>query len=250
MTTISLADVPGAPSGSPSLPAYLATPPGAGPWPGVVAIHEAFGLDDVMRRQADRMAAAGYLTVAPDLFTAGNRALCVARTMAAIRKHESPALADIEAARAWLAGQRDCTGKIGVIGFCMGGAFALVVATRGFDVASDNYGALPKNPARALTGACPIIGSYGSRDALAGQAKKLESALTEAGVEHRVDLYPGAGHSFLNDAPNGPQLLRPMLKVLNIGPHPESSTLAWSRIDEFFARHLKVQAPEDDPLGG
>jgi len=92
---------------------------------------------------------------------------------------------------------------------------------------------------QALVGACPIVGSYGKKDrTMPAMAPKLERALTTLGVEHDVKTYPNAGHSFLNDAPNGPAALRPLLKVLNFGPEPASAADAWRRIEAFFAEHL------------
>ena len=225
--------------GSSQLTGYVAKPSSDEPWPGVVAIHEAWGLDDVMRRHADRLAAAGYLTLAPDLFSDGGTKRCLVRTFRALASGQGRAFADIEASRRWLLGQSDCTGKVGVIGFCMGGGFALVTSTRGFDVASVNYGMVARKAEQALAGACPIVGSYGQKDRTTrGMAPKLERALTTLGVEHDVKAYPNAGHSFLNDAPNGPALLRPLLKVLNFGPEPASAADAWRRIEAFFAEHL------------
>src|ERR1700704_3750405 len=103
-----------------------ASPPGTGPWPAVVMIHEIFGLDEVMRGHADRLAGFGYLTLAVDLFSAGGTARCLVSTMTAMMRGRGRAFADIAAAHDYLAGSPDCTGKIGVIGFCIGGGFALL----------------------------------------------------------------------------------------------------------------------------
>jgi len=203
-------------------------------------VHEAFGLDDVMRRQADRLAAAGYLTVAPDLFSAGGARRCLVSTLRAVSSGQGRAYADIEAARAFLLASGQCTGKVGIIGFCMGGGFALMSASRGYDAAAPNYGQLPKDLDAALEGACPVVASFGGRDiTLKGAAGKLEAALTKAGVEHDVTEYPAAGHAFMNDGPAGPRPLRPLFKVMNIGPEPRSAADAWTRIEAFFAQHLQ-----------
>jgi carboxymethylenebutenolidase len=103
--------VPGATS-VPVLQAHLAVPRGAGPWPGVVVLHEAFGLTADTRAQADRLAAEGYLAVAPDLFTAGRRR-CLRSVFAAVLSGEGPAFGDIEATRRWLAAARSAPGAPG-----------------------------------------------------------------------------------------------------------------------------------------
>lgn len=240
MTEQDLTEVSATLGGSQPLRGYLAQPSGPGPWPGLVMIHEAFGLDDVMRRHADRLARAGYLTLAVDLFSAGGARRCLVSTMRAMMKGQGRAFADIEAGRRWLTGSPQCTGKIGVIGFCMGGGFALLTASRGYDVAASNYGQLPRDLDGALAGACPIVGSFGGRDrGLKNAAAKLETALTSLGVEHDIKEYPTAGHAFLNDAEAGPRLLRPLLRVAGIGPDPQASAEAWPRIEAFFAQHLQ-----------
>ncbi|MFD6512190.1 dienelactone hydrolase family protein [Rhodococcus sp. NPDC060176] len=214
------------------------TPTTPGPWPGVVMIHEAFGLEEVMQRQAKRLAAAGFLTLAVDLYSAGGAKRCLVPTMTSMLRGHGKAFTDIEVARSWLVESPDCTGKIGVIGFCMGGGFAMVSAGD-FDAASVNYGQLPRKLDEAVVDACPIVGSFGGKDfSLRGAAAKLETALSNAGIENDVKEYPTAGHAFLNDAEAGPKVLRPLERILGIGPDPVAAQDAWKRIDSFFERHL------------
>ncbi|NNN09894.1 MAG: dienelactone hydrolase family protein [Acidimicrobiaceae bacterium] len=224
--------------GSFPLRGYLVRPEGDGPWPGVVLVHELFGLDEVMKRQAARMARAGYLAVAIDLYSAGGAKRCLVSTMRSLFSGTGRAYTDIETARQWLLRRDDCTDKIGVVGFCMGGGFALVCAGD-FDAASVNYGQLPKNHEEVLARACPIVGSYGAADkSLRGVAAKLDAALTAAGVAHDVKEYQGVGHSFMNDAPVGPRVLRPLFKIAGMGPNPHAAADAWARIEDFFSLHL------------
>jgi carboxymethylenebutenolidase len=206
----------------------------------VVMIHEIFGLDDVMCRHAERLARTGYLTLAVDLFSAGGTFRCLISSMRALVRGHGPAFADIEAARQWLTSSPKCTGKVGVIGFCIGGGFALLSASRGYAVAAANYGQLPRDPGTALAGACPIVASYGARDrTLKNAAGKLESALDGLGVAHDVKEYATAGHAFLNESEVGPRWLRPFLRVGGIRPDPEAAVDAWRRIDAFFEEYLR-----------
>jgi carboxymethylenebutenolidase len=239
MTDIDLTNFAADRDGSQPLRGYLASPAGIGPWPAVVMIHEIFGLDEVMRGHADRLAGFGYLTLAVDLFSAGSTARCLVATMTAMMRRRGRAFADISAAHDYLAGSPDCTGRIGVIGFCIGGGFALLTASNGFEAAAVNYGQLPRHLDEAVAGACPIIGSYGGRDpSLRGAAGRLNAALDKAGVVHDVKEYPAASHAFLNDAEAGPRALRPLLRVAGIGPETESAKDAWDRIERFFAGYL------------
>ena len=222
------------------LPAYRAQPAGEGPWPAVVVIHDAFGLTDDIRRSCDRLAAAGYLTLAPALFRRGNRVGCVVSTMRALSRGAGAAIDDLVAARTALAADPDCTGKVGVIGFCMGGGFCLQLAPRGvFDAAAPNYGTWPKDTA-ALADSCPTVASYGAKDpTLRGAAAKLERILTAGGVAHDVKEYPGVGHSFMNDwgTPGPLQVVTRAAGFFYSEPEAED---AWARILAFFGEHLKA----------
>ncbi len=185
--------------------AYLAVPTGRPPWPGVVVVHDGLGMTADLRRQTGWLAGAGFLSLAPDLFSRGGRIRCLVATMRAIAARQGPVFVDLEAARAFLAGRPDCTGRIGVVGFCLGGGLALLLATDSrWSVSSVNYGDVPADAERLLAGACPVVGSYGGRDrSLHDAPGRLDRALTAVDVEHDVEVYPTAGHGFLNDHPAG-----------------------------------------------
>jgi carboxymethylenebutenolidase len=229
------------------LSGYHAAPAdGDGPWPGVVVLHEAFGLTADIREQADRFAAAGYLALAPDLYTAGPRLRCVRKAFGDLLARRGRTWAAIDAARAWLAGQEACTGKVGVIGFCMGGGFALVAAAKyDFAAASVNYGYVPRRAAEVLAGACPIVASYGKRDLMLRKAAtKLDRVLDELDVPHDVKEYPDVGHGFLGR--HEPPLPVVMLSkiMMSYGYDAVAAEDAWTRILGFFGEHLGVDAPE------
>ena len=89
------------------LPGHLVAPEGAGPWPGVVVLHDMAGMSRDLRRQADWLAAAGYLAVAPDLFRDDRGARCIVRMIRETWRGEGPTFVDIEAVGRWLAGRSD-----------------------------------------------------------------------------------------------------------------------------------------------
>ena len=232
------------------LSAYLSVPRGDGPWPGVVVIQDSLGLTDDIREQADRLAAGGYLAFAPSLYS-GRGIRCVVATLRASRSGTGEAYEDIEAARRWLVDREDCTGRVGIIGFCMGGGFALLSAPKyDFAAASVNYGEVPEDAVDRLQGACPIVASYGRRDrTLRGRARRLERALGQLGVPHDVKEYPDAGHSFLNRLNFG-GAVDPLLHVAGFDYHHPSAEDAWRRIFTFFDHHLRDGSANGAPARG
>lgn len=237
MATVTL-DAPDGP-----LPAWQSTPSGEGPWPGVVVVHEIFGLNDDIRAHCARFAAEGFLALAPDLYGRGNYLKCLVQTFRQLGRGEGPAHRDLDAARTWLADRPDCTGRIGIVGFCMGGGFALLMAPRGYDVAAPNYGPVPEDAESLLEGACPVVASYGGRDTgLKGHAARLDHALGALGVPHDVKEYPEAGHSFLNRQGSALHLIG---RVAGFGYHAESARDAWQRILAMFRSHLDPEANRD-----
>jgi carboxymethylenebutenolidase len=222
----------------------LARPQRDGPHPGVVVIHEAFGDQPEMRAVCDDFAAHGYVAVMPDLFSSGGpRALCVARAMLESASGKPGRVSGyIDDARAWLAGQEYVDGqRIGVIGFCMGGAFALAYVAGGppgVRGASINYGQVPRSAA-SLRAACPIVASYGARDlVMRPHGERLGRHLEELGIAHDVKVYDDAGHGFMTQGnhPLGKLVFLPM----RIGYVSDPAEDAWRRVFAFFDERLQT----------
>lgn len=228
---------------------YLAVPAGAGPWPGVVVIHEAFGLNADIRHKADQFAGHGYLALAPDLFDGKAWIRCIVGAIRQVRAGSGPAFTLLEAARSYLAARDDCSGRTGVIGFCLGGGFALLCAPGGgFSVASVNYGDVPADAEGALRGACPVVGSFGARDVGGTKpSERLERALTVLEVPHDVQVYAGSGHRFMSESSGAAAVLA---RFARMSYQEADAADAWRRIYAFFGEHLggdrgsETQAPD------
>lgn len=227
--------------GDKQIPAYLEKPSyGKGELvPGVVVIFDVLGMSQDLRHHTKWLASEGFLAVSPDLFFEG-KARCIKNMVADFATGSGPTFEQMEVVRSWVANHPRCNGKVGIIGFCLGGGFALTfAANRGFSAASANYGRLPKNYEELLKDACPIIGSYGKKDIqLVDAAPKLEKALAKNNVIHDVKEYPDAGHSFMNNHADEPYISRIALKALQANYHEPSAADARQRIVKFFNTHL------------
>jgi carboxymethylenebutenolidase len=222
------------------LTGYASLPRGA--TRGVVVIHEIFGRQPDIDRVVDRFAAAGYAAVAPDLYGGVPPALCVARMLRVELTGEGAYAAKARRTRAWLVQRAGLTEPaIGIIGFCLGGGFALAVGA-GWGAVSANYGWTP--PLGVLAGGSgrapvgPVIACYGERDRGMGrEPKRLRKRLTAIGVPHEVHVYPGQGHAFMTDGhhPIAGFLTRP---IFHVAYDREASEDAFARVLGFFDQHL------------
>lgn len=214
----------------------LSLPDGPGPWPGVVVIHDAIGYAADKEAINDHVAAAGYLALTPNLYARGGRARCITRVFRELLTQRGRALDDILAARDHLLAMPECTGAVGIAGFCMGGQFALILAPKGFGASAPFYGTpLPRHLTDILDGACPIVASFGSRDPLGvGAATRLRRVLEAKNIPHDVKAYPHAGHSFANQLPG-----QPLIRVAGFGYNEAATADAWARVFAFFGEHLR-----------
>ena len=215
-------------NGKGEMESFLAKPDGTGPFPGVIVIHEIFGLNDNIREIAGQFAEQGYAALAVDLFSNRNRMVCMMQIIHGmlIRPLNNSMLADLKSSVAFLQKQAGVdANRIGTVGFCMGGAYALQLAItdKGMKAASVFYGANPK-PLDAVAEACPIIGSYPDKDFTTQAARELETSLTKYNVPHDIKIYDHTQHSFYAQQ-------RTPFEV-------DASQDAWQRMLSFFEQHL------------
>lgn len=213
---------------------YLALPDGAGPYPGVVVVHEAFGLNDHIRDICRRFADEGYAALGVDLFEGRNRVVCIARMFAGalsgnLDHYGVPALKE---ALGRLSRHPDVdSDRIGAIGFCLGGSIVLTWGCTDdrLTAIAPFYGSAPR-PREAIRRLCPVVGSWPGRDFTTKSAGVLEAQLTAAGTPHDLKIYPGAKHAFFND----------QLRVYD----PEAAADSWRRVLAFFEEHVRGDTEE------
>jgi len=216
------------PSDSKQIDAYLVRPEGEGHFPGIVIIHEAFGLNENIKEIAHRFASEGYAALAVDLFTGSNRVVCMFRFMGGLlfNSLNHGGIRDLKAALSYLVAQSyvDST-RTGAIGFCMGGGFAIAWACTDdrLKAIAPFYGSNPR-PLEAVARLCPVVGSYPDGDFTTSQGQKLDAELDTHNIAHDIKIYPGAKHSFFND------------KGRNYNANAAQDS--WQRVTAFFKEHI------------
>ena len=207
---------------------YLALPDGAGRHPGVVVIHEALGLNDNIKSIARRFADQGYVALAVDLFAGRNRAVCMSRYMAGmlLGSVNRYGIFDLKSALTMLAKMPEVDAqRMGAIGFCMGGGFAIAWACTDarLKAIAPFYGINPR-PLEVARRLCPVVGSYPGNDFTARAGRSLEQVLDKSGIAHDIKVYPGARHSFFNEDGRAYD--------------KEAADDSWRRVMKFFGEHL------------
>jgi carboxymethylenebutenolidase len=209
----------------------------------VIAIHDIFGYGDDIERIARRLAANGYPVLAPDLYDQpGAKALCVVKTLKAHERGQGEAFDHLEACRQWLLRQTESpVTQVGLMGFCMGGRFALLYAARApVQVVAPFYGGVPKQ-ASALEGLCPAVGGWGKKDWVYGHhGDRLARHLTQLGVRHDIKTYPRAGHSFMNDHQTFTFRKLGWYSPLRARHDPDAAEDSWRRVLAFFEQTLSA----------
>lgn len=215
-------------NGKERMESFFIKPEGPGTFPGLLVIHEIMGLNDNIRDIARRFAEQGYAALAVDLFSNRNRAVCMLQVFHGmlVRPLHNPMLADLSSSIHFLQNQPGVDpGRIGAVGFCMGGGYALQLAVteKGMKAASAFYGAVPK-PLEAFAQSCPIVGSYPEKDFSAAGARELDAVLDQQNIPHNIKFYENTQHSFFNRQ-------RTPFEV-------EASKDAWQRMLSFFREYL------------
>jgi len=218
-------------SGKEPIKGYVAVPEQPGRYPGVIVIHEWWGLNDWVKQQTEKIAELGYVAMAVDLYrgktaTTPEEAHELMRGLAQDR-----AVRDLQAGYDYLTTRKDVNGRIASVGWCMGGGYSLQLAIHQprLSACVVNYGALPTDPNDIQQIAAPVLGNFGADDHGITPADVKAFQKTLAGLGRYVDIkiYDGAGHAFENPSNE-------------TGYRPEAAADAWARTVAFLKRAIGV----------
>jgi carboxymethylenebutenolidase len=218
-------------SGDENVSGFLALPEGGGKHPAIVVIHEWWGLNDQVKEDTQKLAAQGFVALAVDLYR-GKVATTADEAHELMRGvPDDRGIRDLEAAFAYLAARPDVKpGKIGSVGWCMGGGWSIKLAMSEpkLSACAVNYGSLPTEAASIAKIKAPVLGNFGADDRgiTPESVRAFDAAMKAAGKPVDVKIYDGAGHAFEN--PNNKD-----------GYRPQAAADAWSRMEGFFQKTLQ-----------
>ena len=209
---------------------YLARPAGGGPYPAVVVIQEWWGLNDNIRDIANRIAAEGYVALAPDLYHGNVTAEPDEAQKLMMALQQEKAVVDMNGAVSALQARDDVdSARVGVTGFCLGGGLALLLAMKNpaITAAAPFYGVPMGDLSEAANIQGGVLGLYAGQDGFvtAEYVDQVRRALEGAGVSHEIHTYPDADHAFFNDTTGAYKA--------------DDATDAWGRLTRFLAAQLR-----------
>ncbi len=227
--------------GSPAVRAYVTVPPGEGPFPAVIMIHEFYGLNQSIVGKAEGLAQEGYVVVAPDTFRGSTTAWIPRAIFQVITTPPERVNQDLDSVFAWLASQPNVRAdRIAVMGFCYGGRTSLLYSLHNPSLASTAifYGSLVTDAQalRQLPG--PVLGIFGGADQSIplSEVRAFEAALQEAGVPHEITVYEGQPHAFVTD-----------MESIRAGG---VQGVAWAQLLDFLNRTLKGDSSRQPAVSG
>jgi carboxymethylenebutenolidase len=220
---------------------YVARPEGAGPFPAVVVIQNKDGVREFTQEMTRRVAEAGYVGIAPQLYHREGEPTTPEETENLKHfRRDAHVLSDVNATIGFLRGCGNVdTSRLGIVGFCMGGrvAFLMAAASKSFKAAVDFYGGgvyskwgadRPAPAELAADASCPIQGHFGELDTNPppDEMRTLDADLRRLGKEHEFFFYPDSPHGFNRSGWKGYK--------------PDHDATSWARSLEFFAKHLAL----------
>ena len=219
------------PNGKETIGGYLALPEKPGRYPGIVVIHEWWGLNDWVKQQTEKLAAEGFVALAVDLYR-GKVATDMGEAHELMRGvAQDRALRDMVAAYDYLTTRKDVDrDRIASVGWCMGGGYSLQLAIHQPRLAACvvNYGALPTDPNDLQQIFAPVLGNFGADDRgiTPGDVGAFERTMKNLGRRVDVKIYDGAGHGFENPENKD-------------GYRPEAAADAFARTVAFLNKSLR-----------
>jgi len=216
-----------------AIKAFVAVPAGGAARPAVIVVQEWWGLNDHIRDIARRLAREGYVAIAPDLYSRQGSKVAsdpntAAQLMGGLKKDDG--IEDLKSTIQFLRDQKQThNAKIGVVGFCMGGSYAMLLPCESADItaAAPFYGEIPSDDKLRKLG-CPVFYAYGENDGWIQRkdVDRLAADLRKFDKQGEVKVYAGCSHGFFNDT--RPDVYR-----------PAESKDAWNHTIKLFGQYLK-----------